>query len=187
VGGGERIEAHNIIWAAGVRGSAVGATMGVPTDASGRVIVGPDLSVPGHPEVFVVGDLAKVVDPKTGVMVPGVCPAAVQMGRYVAKVVRAEAEGKGGPRLAFTYWDKGSLATIGRSRAVALLPVPGFKKPMKFAGFIAWALWAGVHVFFLIGFRNRVLVMLEWAWAYLFYQRGARLITSDSTKNPARG
>ena len=184
----ERIEAHNIIWAAGVRGSSLGATLGVPTDASGRVIVNPDLSVPGHPEVFVIGDLARVVDPKTGAMVPGVCPAAVQMGDFVARVIAREAAAGVGhsspracpPRPAFHYWDKGSLATIGRSRAVASLPGPFGKGRMQFAGFIAWALWAGVHIFFLIGFRNRVLVMLEWVWAYVFYQRGARLITTGA-------
>lgn len=184
--GAERIEAHNIIWAAGVKGSPVGATLGVPTDPAGRVIVGPDLSIPGRPEVFVIGDLAKVVDSKTGAMVPGVCPAAVQMGQYVARIVKAEVRGATGPRPAFSYWDKGSLATIGRSRAVALLPMPVIRRTVKFAGFIAWALWAGVHVFFLIGFRNRVLVMLEWAWAYWFYQRGARLITSDAGRPPAQ-
>lgn len=183
--GAERIEAHNIIWAAGVKGSAVGGTLGAPTDQAGRVLVGPDLTIPGHPEVFVIGDLAKVIDPKTHAMVPGVCPAAVQMGRYVAGIVKAESRSPGKPRQPFTYWDKGSLATIGRSRAVAMLPMPLLRRSVKFAGFLAWALWAGVHVFFLIGFRNRVMVMLEWAWSYWFYQRGARLITSDTGKPAA--
>lgn len=185
LGESERIDAHNIIWAAGVRASPVGATLGVPTDGAGRVIVGPDLSVPGHPEVFVIGDMAKVVDPKTGQMVPGVCPAAVQMGQYVAKLISTSAASPTTPtpRPPFVYWDKGSLATIGRSRAVALLPIPLLKRPVQFAGFLAWALWAGVHVFFLIGFRNRVLVMIEWIWAYLFFKRGARLITKEGTGN----
>lgn len=173
----ERIDAHNIIWAAGVRGSAVGGTLGVETDRAGRVVVGADLSIPGHPEVFVIGDTAKVAG-KDGSLVPGVCPAAVQMGQFVAKVIRREAAGKAGPRPAFRYFDKGSLATIGRSKAVASLPVLG--RTMKFAGFLAWALWAGVHVFFLIGFRSRVMVMLEWTWAYIFFSRGARLITSGN-------
>ena len=174
--GEEVIEAHNIIWAAGVRGSPLGATFGAATDAAGRVIVGPDLSVPGRPEIFVIGDLAKVVGPD-GAPVPGVCPAAVQMGQFVAKLVTREASGDRGPRPMFRYHDKGSLATIGRSRAVAWLPMLGRRVP--FTGFIAWALWAGVHVFFLIGFRSRVMVMLEWMWAYIFFSRGARLITDQ--------
>ncbi|XVJ59087.1 MAG: NAD(P)/FAD-dependent oxidoreductase [Tepidisphaera sp.] len=182
--GGERIDAHNIIWAAGVRGSPVGATIGAETDKAGRVIVGPDLSVPGHPEIFVIGDLAKVVG-KDGQPVPGVCPAAVQMGDFVAGVIAREAAGQRGPRPEFRYRDKGSLATIGRSRAVAWLPVLGSR--WKFAGFIAWALWAGVHVFFLIGFRSRVMVMIEWIWAYVFFSRGARLITESPESGRSSG
>lgn len=176
--GDERIHAHNIIWAAGVRGSPIAATLHVPTDSAGRVIVNPDLSIPNHPNIFVVGDLAKVNNPD-GTPVPGVCPAAVQMGRFVADIINTECRGTtpSRPRPAFSYFDKGTLATIGRSRAVAWLPLLGSKR-IPFTGFIAWALWAGVHVFFLIGFRSRVMVMLEWMWAYVFFSRGARLITS---------
>jgi NADH dehydrogenase len=153
------------------------ATLGAELDGAGRVIVGPDLSIAGHPNVFVVGDLAKVVN-EDGSVVPGVCPAAVQMGKFVAGVIEKECRGGvAGARPKFAYFDKGSLATIGRSRAVAWLPCVGGKR-LPFTGFIAWALWAGVHVFFLIGFRSRVMVMLEWMWAYVTFSRGARLITS---------
>lgn len=165
----ERVDAHNIVWAAGVRASPLGASLGVPTDNAGRVVVAPDLSIPGHPEVFVTGDLARCAW-QDG-MVPGVCPAAVQMGDHAARnVARLVARKTSEP---FKYVDKGSLATIGRAKAVA--SVSG----MKFGGLLAWLLWAGVHVFYLISFRNRVIVMLDWALAYLFFKRGSRLITGD--------
>lgn len=182
--GEERIEAENVIWAAGVKASPLGAGLGAPLDTSGRVRVAPDLSVPGRPDIFVVGDLASVDDPHTGKPVPGVAPAAMQMGRHVGRIVAAEARARARglappPRSPFRYHDKGTLATIGRARAVGV--VSGF----KVAGFVAWALWALVHVMSLIGFRNRLLVMLEWAWAYLVYERGARLITGDPQPTPA--
>lgn len=165
----ERVDAHNIVWAAGVRASPLGASLGVPTDSAGRVVVAPDLSIPGHPEVFVTGDLARCAW-QDG-MVPGVCPAAVQMGDHAARnVARLVARKASEP---FKYVDKGSLATIGRAKAVA--SVSG----MKFGGLLAWLLWAGVHVFYLISFRNRIVVMLDWALAYLFFKRGSRLITGD--------
>lgn len=167
--GVERIDAHNIIWAAGVRASELGSTLGVPTDHAGRVIVRADLSIEGHPEVFVAGDLARCAW-RDG-MVPGVCPAAVQMGDHAARNIARLVAGKAG--LPFRYVDKGSLATIGRAKAVA--SVAG----MKFGGVLAWLLWAGVHIFYLISFRNRVIVMLDWAWAYLFFKRGSRLITGE--------
>ncbi|MFO0835154.1 MAG: NAD(P)/FAD-dependent oxidoreductase [Phycisphaerales bacterium] len=165
----ERVDAHNIIWAAGVRASPLGASLGVPTDNAGRVVVAPDLSIPDHPEVFVTGDLARCAW-QSG-MVPGVCPAAVQMGDHAARNVARLVAGRAGEP--FRYVDKGSLATIGRAKAVA--SVSG----MKFGGLLAWLLWAGVHVFYLISFRNRVVVMLDWALAYLFFKRGSRLITGE--------
>lgn len=169
--GEQRVAAHNIVWAAGVRASGLGAMLGVECDRAGRVKVGPDLSVPGHPEVFVTGDLAAVNDAK-GQPVPGVAPAAMQMGRHVARLLVREVAGR--PREPFRYRDKGSLATIGRARAVAAV------FGMKFGGLVAWLLWAGVHIMYLIGFRNRVSVMFEWAWAYVFFHRGARLITEPA-------
>ncbi len=170
----ERIDADNIIWAAGVRASPLGASLGVPTDGAGRVVVASDLSIPGHTEVFVTGDLARCAwegGPGSAGMVPGVCPAAVQMGDHAARNVARLVAGEAGEP--FKYVDKGSLATIGRAKAVA--SVSG----MKFGGLLAWLLWAGVHVFYLISFRNRVVVMLDWALAYLFFKRGSRLITGD--------
>lgn len=172
----ERIETANVVWAAGVRASPLAATLGVPLDRAGRVLVAPDLSVPGHPEIFVAGDLAHA-EIRPGDLVPGVAPAAMQMGRHVGHVIATEvrAAGRSGshvpPRAPFRYVDKGTLATIGRNRAVA------FMFGRVFAGFFAWAFWALLHVFYLIGFRNRVLTMLEWAWAYFTYNRGSRLIT----------
>lgn len=173
----EGIDAHNIVWAAGVRASPLGASLGVPTDGAGRVVVAPDLSIPGHAEVFVTGDLARCAwggGPEGAGMVPGVCPAAVQMGDHAARNVARLVAGRAGEP--FKYVDKGSLATIGRAKAVA--SVSG----MKFGGLLAWLLWAGVHVFYLISFRNRVVVMLDWALAYLFFKRGSRLITGEREK-----
>jgi len=167
---GERIEAENVVWAAGVAASPIGATLGAPLDRAGRVIVGSDLSIPGHPEVFVAGDLAWFEQEGRGVS--GVAPAAMQMGTYVGKTIRADLAGK--PRKPFRYLNKGLLATIGRGAAVADI------RGMRFSGLIAWLLWAIIHIFYLIGFRNRLLVMMEWGWAYLTYQRGMRLITGES-------
>jgi len=171
--GKEKIPASVILWGAGVSASPLGRMLGAPTDRAGRVLVEPDLSVPGHPEVLVAGDLA-AVKISEGKWVPGVAPAAIQMGKFAARQVRRSVEGK--PRERFVYWDKGSLATIGRSHAVADLG------RFHFSGFFAWLAWLFVHLFFLIGFRNRVLVMSEWAWAYLTWQRGARLITGPVGK-----
>jgi NADH dehydrogenase len=166
---GERIAARTVLWAAGVAASPVARTLGVPLDRAGRVIVEPDLTVPGHPEVFVIGDLAAVQ--QDGKPVPGVAPAAIQGGQYVGACIRAALRGK--PRPAFHYRDKGSLATIGRAAAIA-----DFGR-FKLTGFIAWVAWFAIHIFFLIGFRNRFLVLLQWAWAYMTYERGARLITGN--------
>ena len=155
---GQRIDAGTVLWAAGVEASPVGAMVG-ETDRSGRVLVKPDLSVPRYRDVFVAGDLAAVEG------VPGVAPAAMQMGRHVARVIRT------GRREPFRYRDKGSLATIGRARGVA--NVKGF----RFGGFLAWVAWLAVHIFYLIGFRNRFFVLAGWAWHYLTFRRGARIIT----------
>jgi NADH:ubiquinone reductase (H+-translocating) len=169
--GDEVIAAGNVFWAAGVAASRLGAALGVPIDRAGRVLVEPDCSVPGHPEIFVVGDLAATVM-ADGTPVPGVAQGALQMGRHAARQVVADL--RGAPRAAFEYRDRGDLATIGRAAAVARL------KSMKLSGFPAWLIWVVVHIMYLIGFRNRVLVMLQWGWAYLTYHRGIRLITGDS-------
>lgn len=167
---GERIEAGNVVWAAGVAASDIGQKLGVPLDRAGRVLVAPDCSVPGHPEVFVAGDLAWFEQDGRGVT--GIAPAAMQMGTYVGRTIREELAGR--PRRPFRYLNKGLLATIGRGAAVADLG------PLKLSGFVAWLLWVVVHIFYLIGFRNRMLVLMEWAWAYLTYQRGMRLITGEA-------
>ena len=166
--GKEKIPASVILWGAGVSASPLGKMLRAPTDRAGRVLVEPDLSVPGHPEVFVAGDLAAAKF-KEGKMVPGVAPAAIQMGKFAARQIRRSIAGK--PREEFRYWDKGTLATIGRSRAVA-----DFGR-WHISGYFAWLSWLFVHLFFLIGFRNRIMVMLDWAWAYITYNHGARLIT----------
>jgi NADH:ubiquinone reductase (H+-translocating) len=169
--GGERIRSRTVLWGAGVSASALGRALGAPLDRSGRVEVLPDLTVPGHPEVSVVGDLAAVRQPD-GSAVPGLAPAALQEGRHAARnLLRALA---GQARLPFRYRDKGTLATIGRAAAVA--DVHG----LHFSGLLAWILWLFVHILFLVGFRNRVAVILQWAWSYLTFRRGARLITDTA-------
>jgi NADH:ubiquinone reductase (H+-translocating) len=172
--GATRLPATVILWAAGVAASSLGKKLHTPTDRAGRVQVQPDLSIPGHPEVFVVGDLATVKD-ESGKLLPGVAPVAIQQGQFVAKLIRKELEStRPEARPAFRYWDKGSLATIGRAAAVA-----DFGK-IHISGFIAWLAWLFVHIFFLIGFRNRILVIIQWAWSYFTYERGARLITGST-------
>jgi NADH dehydrogenase len=176
----EWIATKNVLWAAGVAASPLARSLGVPLDRSGRVTVEPDLSLPGHPEVFVIGDLSLFMH-QTGKPLPGVAPLAIQMGRTAAKNIALSVAGA--PRRPFLYFDKGSLATIGRSSAVADF---GW---FRLTGFPAWAAWCLIHIFFLIGFRNRIVVMFEWMWAYLTRQRGARLITyeeeSPSPPGPA--
>ena len=161
------IAARTVLWGAGVKGSAVAKTLGAPLDPNGRVRVQPDLTVPGSPEVFVIGDLAALE--QDGKPVPGVAPAAMQGGKYAAKAILATLARK--PRKPFRYDDKGSLATIGRHAAVAEIG------KLHLSGFVAWVAWSLIHVYFLISFRSRVLVMLEWGWLYLFHDRGSRLIT----------
>ena len=170
--GDTRMIAPVILWAAGVAASPLGRKLGVPTDRAGRVLVQPDLSIPAHPEVFVIGDLACVNDSK-GKQLPGLAPVAIQQGKHVANLIRRELAGQ--PRENFKYRDKGSLATIGRAAAV------GQFGKIHISGFVAWLSWLFIHIFFLIGFRNRLLVMFQWAWSYLTYERGARLITGDNT------
>jgi NADH dehydrogenase len=160
---GRRIDAATVLWAAGVQASRLGALLGTETDRTGRVLVDDDLSVPGHPEVFVAGDLALFPG------VPGVAPAAMQMGRHAGRMVGADVSGRA--RSPFHYRNKGSLATIGRARAVA-----DFGR-VRFGGFPAWASWLAIHIFYLIGFRNRLLVLVSWAWSYVTFRRGARIIT----------
>ena len=176
--GETRMPATVVLWAAGVAASPLGKKLGTPVDRAGRVPVQADLSLPGHPEVFVIGDLAAAKD-EHGKLLPGVAPNAIQQGKYVAKLIREEIArnpkaGDVGPRAPFHYWDKGSLATIGRAAAVAQ-----FGK-IHISGFIAWLSWLFVHIFFLIGFRNRLLVFIQWAWSYVTYERGARLITGST-------
>jgi len=166
---GDRIDARTVLWAAGVAGSPIAKSLGVPLDRAGRVVVDSDLSVPGHSEVFVVGDLAAVKQGES--WVPGVAPAAIQQGRHAAANIERKLLQKSTEP--FRYQDKGSLATIGRSRAVAQLGRFGF------GGFFAWVAWLVVHIFFLIGYRNRFTVLFEWAWAYITYQRSARIILTD--------
>jgi len=176
--GEERIPARTVLWAAGVRASSVAKTLGVPLDRSGRVEVRPDLTIPGHPEVFVIGDLARIINPD-GTEVPGVAQGALQGGRYVAKIIAREARGKDGVREPFRYHDKGNMATIGRRNAIVAT------KRVSISGFFAWLLWWVVHIFYIVGFRNRLLVMFSWAWSWLTFRRGARLITGHHGQLPA--
>jgi NADH dehydrogenase len=174
--GKTRMNAAVILWAAGVAASPLGKKLGVPIDRAGRVQVKPDLTVPNHPEVFVIGDLAALKD-ATGKLLPGVAPVALQEGRYVAKLIRREirADKEAAPRAPFHYFDKGSLATIGRSAAIAQFG------RIHISGFMAWLAWLFVHILFLIGFQNRVLVFIQWAWSYFTYERSARLITGSTS------
>jgi len=171
--GPTRISAAVILWAAGVAASPLGAKLGVPVDRAGRVLVQPDLTLPGHSEVFVIGDLAALKD-EQGKLLPGVAPVAMQQGRYAAKVIRNEIATGAPARSPFHYVDKGSLATIGRAAAIAQ-----FGK-IHISGFMAWLAWLFIHILFLIGFRNRILVFIQWAWSYVTYERGARLITGST-------
>ncbi|MEZ4651890.1 MAG: NAD(P)/FAD-dependent oxidoreductase [Candidatus Eisenbacteria bacterium] len=161
---GERIEAATVLWGAGVKASPLARALDAPLDRAGRVVVGSDLSLPGRPNVFVVGDLASIPG------VPGVAPAAMQQGRHVARQIIGDIAGR--PRTDFVYRDRGSLATIGRARAVAAIGAA------RFSGLPAWLAWMAIHILFLIGFRNRLLVLISWAWNYVTFHRGARIITN---------
>jgi NADH dehydrogenase len=173
--GEEHVAAQNVLWAAGVAAPKLLKTMGAQTDRSGRVIVGPDLSVPGHPNVFVLGDAASAKDAVTGLPIPGLAPAAMQMGRFVGRMIRDELRGTASPaqRPGFHYRDKGIMATIGVRRAVAQI------RGWKFAGALAWLAWSLVHVMFLISFRNKIFVMMGWIYDYIGHGREARLITGQ--------
>jgi NADH dehydrogenase len=176
---GEFIPCRVKVWAAGNNASFVGKTLGVPVDKVGRVIVNDDLTILGHPEIQVIGDLANFSH-QTGEPLPGVSPVAMQQGRHAARNILAMTEG--GKPQRFWYWDKGSMATIGRNKAVADLKV------VHFSGLPAWLAWLFVHIIFLVGFRNRFVVLFQWAWAYLTFNKGARLITRNfqsETRPPA--
>jgi NADH dehydrogenase len=166
--GGEQIRARTVLWAAGVAGAPLARTLGVPVDRSGRVLVEPDLSIPGHPETFVIGDVCAFLH-QTGAPLPGVAPVAIQQGRAVADNLLRRLRGQ--PTRPFRYRDRGSMATIGRAAAIAVVG------RLQLSGLVAWLAWLFVHIAFLIGFRNRFLVLFQWAWAYVTWQRGARLIT----------
>ena len=171
--GESRIEARTILWAAGVAAAPLGKTLGVPLDRAGRVKVNPDLTIPGHETVYVIGDLASIE--QDGKPVPGVAPAAIQEAHHAAKNVLLTIQGK--TRMPFHYRDKGSLATIGRAAGVAQVG------RFKLSGWIAWVAWLFIHLIFLIGFRNRLVVLFSWAWSYFTYDRGARLITGPIERN----
>lgn len=172
--GEEVLRARTVLWAAGVMASPLGAALGVDLDPAGRVVVGDDLTIAGHPEVFVAGDLARVC-PTGGPMLPGIAPVAMQQGRYIAETIERDQDGK--PRQPFQYLDKGQAATIGRSRAI--LQAPG----LRLTGFVAWLAWLAIHIYYLSGFQNRLLVLLRWAWSYVSFARGARLIVSKEWRS----
>ena len=172
----ERIQTYTTVWAAGVAASPLARTLGKPLDKAGRIPVEADLSLNGHPEVFVVGDLAALADAKTGKPLPGVATVAIQQGRAAAENIRRRCAARA--TVAFAYRERGSMATIGRARAIVDLG------RLTLTGLSAWLTWVVVHIYFLIGFEDRLLVMIQWAWAYVTQQRGNRLITYDRTRPP---
>lgn len=174
----ERIATRTVVWAAGVQGEPIARSLGAPLDRAGRVKVAPDLTVPGHPEVQVIGDLAFLE--QDGAAVPGVCPAAIQQGRHAAENVCRALRGQ--PPAPFRYVDKGSFATIGRGAAVG--DVYG---RLRLSGGPAWLAWLGIHIFFLIGFRNRAVTLFQWSYSYFTWRRGVRLITGEKSGSPAQG
>jgi NADH dehydrogenase len=174
--GDQQLAAGTVVWAAGIAASPLARTLGVPLDRAGRVAVAPDLSVPDHPDVFVIGDLAAVTS--DGKPVPGIAPAAKQMGRRAARNILARIAGR--PTQAFRYIDYGSLATIGRNSGVAVIG------PFKFWGLPAWLFWLFIHIYFLIGFRNRLMVLADWAWSYLTFSRVARIVMTGESHKASR-
>jgi NADH:ubiquinone reductase (H+-translocating) len=177
--GEEVIHAENIVWAAGISATPITQKLGVELDRPGRVKVKPDLSLPGYPSVFALGDMASVIDSK-GKNVPGVSPAAMQMAKHVARIIEDEIEAPGPEhvsRPAFKYWDRGTMATIGRSAAVAQI------NRLNFSGFAAWLAWLVVHLIFLIGFRNKIAVFFNWTYSYFTYKRGMRIVTGVCEKS----
>ena len=182
---GQRIRSYNVIWAAGVKAAPLVATLGAELGPGGRVKVLPDCSVPGHPNAFVIGDAAYLIDSATGQQVPGVSQGALQMGRYVAKVIETEVRASGSAQklraTGFHYKDLGSMATVGKSRAVVEIG------RLHFGGLLAWFAWMALHITVLIGFRNRLAVLSSWIYSYIFFRRGSRLITGltpASVKQP---
>ena len=169
--GSERLACKTVLWAAGVRASSLGGQLGVELDRQGRVVVNPDLSLPGHPEVFVAGDQAHVAGPN-GEALPAMAPSALQQGRYLARSILARARGHEHPD--FRFRDKGQMATIGRRRAIVE------SGALRFGGFAAWVTWLLIHIYYLAGFKNRLLVVIQWGWSYFSYGRGARLIVDKS-------
>jgi NADH dehydrogenase len=174
--GGEVIPTSTLVWTAGVRASPLGGRLGLPLGPGGRVVVGPDLAVPERPEVFVVGDLAAAAD-RHGRLYPQLAPVAMQQARHAVRQIGNRMKGR--PTSRFRYFDKGTMATIGRNAAVAELPLG-----IRFRGFPAWVAWLGLHLVFLIGFRNRMAVLFDWSWNYLTYQRGVRLILPVASDDP---
>jgi len=172
--GEQFVAAENVFWAAGVQGTVLSGTLEVEKDRMGRIMVESDLSIPGHPEVFVIGDAAHASDAETGNPVPAVAQGAIQMGKFAANVIKSEVE-KSSPaeRGSFHYHDKGSMATIGRGKALASI------NDRTFSGFLGWLMWGLVHIMFLVGFRSKMVIMMDWAWNYLVNERGARTITGD--------
>jgi NADH:ubiquinone reductase (H+-translocating) len=169
------IKTHTALWAAGVLASPIGRQLGLEVDRSGRVPVQPDLTVAAHPAIYVIGDLASL-RATNGKMLPGIAPVAIQQGETAAANIWRTVQGQ--PRRPFHYFDRGSMATIGRAAAVAQI------RALHLTGLLAWLAWLTVHIFFLIGFENRMLVIVQWAWSYLSYERGARLITGPWRANP---
>jgi NADH:ubiquinone reductase (H+-translocating) len=174
--GGERIEAKSVFWAAGVQASSLSRSLGVELDRAGRVLVQADLSIPGHPDAFVIGDMAHLEEPGRG-LVPGLAPAAIQEGKAVARNILASIAGR--PRKPFRYRDKGMMATIGKHKAIAQTG------PIRLTGFVAWLAWLFIHILYLIGFKNRVSVFAQWVWSYALSKRGARLITNRDWRLPS--
>ena len=174
--GGERIEAKSIFWAAGVQASSLSRSLGVELDRAGRVMVDADLSIPGHPDAFVIGDMAHLEEPGRG-LVPGLAPAAIQEGKAAARNILASIGGR--PRKPFRYRDKGMMATIGKHKAIAQTG------PIRLTGFLAWLAWLFIHILYLIGFKNRISVFAQWVWSYVFSKRGARLITNRDWRLPS--
>ena len=171
--GDELVASTTVLWGAGVRATPFTERLGVPLDRAGRVLVEPDLSLPGHAHVFAIGDMTHFSH-QDGQPLPGISPVAMQMGRHVARNIEHDLRGQ--PREPFRYVDKGTMATIGRKAAIVQFG------RWKFSGFAAWVTWLVVHIYFLIGFRNRLVVLFNWAWSYFTYQRGARLITGGVSR-----
>jgi NADH dehydrogenase len=183
-GDGEEVAAHTLVWAAGVRARPLAAVLGVATGRGGRIVTAADLRIPGHPEAFAIGDIAHT-DDGTGAPLPGVAQVAIQGGRHVAgELERALAGAAAGAP--FRYHDKGSMATIGRGAAVAEIPLPGPARALQLHGVAGWFAWLGLHLVYLMGFRNRLSVLLNWAWNYLTWDRGPRLIFGRKPERPAR-